>query len=97
MSDLIRGGQVTFHKFRMLMQVGKVLSRLSLLLVMLSIAFSFWQNISANEWRVGAAWLKKDLYIGSNTDYKVTYPNGYGVDITIKAKHMDKDLGNTKV
>ena len=91
MSDLIRGGQVTFHKFRMLMQVGKVLSRLSLLLIIVSIAYSFWENISANEWRVASAWIKKDLYVWSSADHEVTYPNRYGRDITIQARYMDRD------
>ena len=33
MSDFIRGGQVTFHNFRMLMQVVKVLAKICIFIL----------------------------------------------------------------
>jgi cellobiose-specific phosphotransferase system component IIC len=61
MSDFIRGGQVTFHKFRMLMQVSRVMTRLSLLLILLSIGYSYYKHISYDEWKIGFTWLRKDF------------------------------------
>ena len=91
MSDLIRGGQVTFHKFRMLAQVAKVLTKLSLVLLISSIIFCFWKNTTVSDWKVGLAWLKKDLYLGSDDNKTVTYPGKYGYDKTVKIKHLEHD------
>ena len=71
MSDLIRGGQVTFHKYRMLMQVSRVLCRVILFLVIVSIGYSYYKNISYDEWRVGFAWIKSEIIQNFNEDYKI--------------------------
>ena len=91
MSDLIRGGQVTFHKFRMLAQVAKVLAKLSVLLLITSMIFCFWKNTTASDWKVGLAWLKKDLYLGSDDNKTITYPDKYGYDKTVKIRHLEND------
>ena len=91
MSDLIRGGQVTFHKFRMLAQVAKVLAKLSILLLITSIIFCFWTNTTASEWKVGLAWLKKDLYFSADGDKTVTYPDNYVNEKTVKIKHLENN------
>ena len=72
MSDLIRGGQVTFHKFRMLAQVAKVLARLSIILLVTSIVYCFWKNTTADDWKVGIAWVKKDFFLNSKSEQTVT-------------------------
>lgn len=92
MSDLIRGGQVTFHKFRMLMQVSKVLTRISIILVIVSIAFAYYKNITPAEWRIGLAWVKKDIIENfKDENYKITYQNKYNNPRTIKIKEFEKD------
>ena len=91
MSDLIRGGQVTFHKYRMLMQVGKVLSRLALCLIIVSISYSYYKNISYNEWRVGIAWVKSDIVQNFKKDYKVTYPGKWGEIKTLSHESFNRD------
>lgn len=92
MSDLIRGGQVTFHKFRMLMQVNKVLWRLAVILVITSIGYSYYKNISPKEWEVGFAWIKKDFIKNvKDENYKITYKNKYNHLRTVKIKDFEKD------
>lgn len=91
MSDLIRGGQVTFHKFRMLAQVAKVLVKLSVLLWIISICYCFYANTTANEWKVGMAWVKRDIFISSKSDQTVTYPSKHGYEKTVKIKHLEND------
>ncbi len=61
MSDLIRGGQVTLHKYRMLMQVGKVFLRLSICITLFSFTFSYYNNISKSEWQIGFDYLKQEI------------------------------------
>lgn len=91
MSDLIRGGQVTFHKFRMLMQVTKVLSRMGVILFLLSIGYSYYANITKKEWQVGAAWVKSDVIMLFKEDYLIKYPSKYGIERTVKVKDMALD------
>ena len=92
MSDLIRGGQITFHKFRMLMQVTKMLSRVSVILVLVSITYAYYQNISVTEWSIGFAWVKKDIiksFKGEN--YKISYKNKYNNLRSIRIKDFESD------
>ena len=91
MSDLIRGGQVTFHKFRMLAQVVKVLIKLSLVLLFCSIIYCFWKNVTANEWKVGMAWVKAELLNDSKSDKSVTYPDKYGYERTVRIQYIADD------
>ncbi len=97
MSDLIRGGQVTFHKYRMLMQVSRVLCRVSLFLVIVSIGYSYYKNISYDEWRVGFAWIKSEIIQNFNEDYKITYPGKYGETKSLKVKYFASDPYATKI
>jgi type IV conjugative transfer system coupling protein TraD len=92
MSDLIRGGQVTFHKFRMLMQVTKVLSRVSVILIFVSIIYSYYKDISSDEWNVGFTWIKKEVLKNfKDENYKITYKNIYDNYKTIRVKEFDAD------
>ena len=91
MSDLIRGGQVTFHKFRMLAQVAKVLVKLSVFLWISSICYCFYANTTANEWKVGMAWVKRDVFISSKGDQTVTYPSKHGYEKTVRIKYLEND------
>ena len=101
MSDLIRGGQVSLHKYRMLMQVGKVLFRMSIAIICLSVIISYYRNISANEWKVGFAFVKKEVIGVFNPNYQITYPykdgpykygsNKYGVIKKVSIQHFNAD------
>ncbi len=71
MDDLIRGGQVSFHKIRMLMQVSKLLARVSIYLIMCSILYSYYQNISRDEWEIGWKWIKAS--VSNDNHYKTPY------------------------
>lgn len=85
MDDLIRGGQVSFHKIRMFCQVSKLLTRVSIYLIIISIGYSYWQNISLREWEIGWVYLKAD-FNKNDQDYKVTYLNEYGRSRIVKTK-----------
>lgn len=85
MDDLIRGGQVSFHKIRMLCQVSKLLARVSIYLIIISIGYSYWQNISLKEWEIGWVYLKADFNINDQNS-KVTYLNEYGRSRTVKTE-----------
>ncbi len=61
MSDLIRGGQVTLHKYRMLIQVSKVFLRLSIAIILFSFIFCYYKNISKQEWQISFAYLKQEI------------------------------------
>ena len=61
MSDLIRGGQITLHKYRMLMQVGRVFLRLSIGIMLFSFVFCYYHNISKAEWNLAFMYLKQEV------------------------------------
>lgn len=61
MSDFIRGGQVTFHNFRMLMQVVKMLAKVSIILLFITIIYSFYKNSSLSDWIVISKYIKKSF------------------------------------
>ncbi len=61
MSDFIRGGQVTFHNLRMLMQVVKVLARIGILLLLTAIIYSFYENSNINDWVVITKYIKHNF------------------------------------
>lgn len=90
MSDVIRGGQVTFHKFRMFMQVSKVMTRIGLLLILLSMGYSFYRDITPKEWIVGAALIKKDLILPFNENCKITYQAEY-FRRTVNVSELEQD------
>ena len=85
MDDLIRGGQVSFHKIRMLCQVSKLLARVSIYLIIISIGYSYYQNISLKEWQIGWVYLKADFNT-KDQNSKVTYLNEYGRSRTVKTE-----------
>ena len=61
MSDLIRGGQITLHKYRMLIQVGRVFLRLSIGIILFSFVFCYYHNISKAEWNIAFIYLKQEV------------------------------------
>lgn len=91
MDDLIRGGQVSFHKIRMLCQVSKLFAHVSIFLIIISIGYSYYKNIAIEEWKLGWVWLKADINV-DNDDYKVTYKSKYGITKTVEAKAFVSDL-----
>lgn len=91
MSDLIRGGQVTLHKFRMLMQVNKIIARICLVLVLISIGYSFYKNLSGADWKVGLSWVKKDILLALDSNRSIRYLNEQGFEKTLKAKEFHTD------
>lgn len=90
MDDLIRGGQVSFHKIRMLCQVSKLFVHVSIFLIIVSIGYSYYKNIAIEEWKLGWVWLKAD-FNADNDDYKVIYKSKYGITKTAKAKAFVSD------
>lgn len=98
MSDLIRGGQVTFHKFRMLMQVSKVLWRIAIVLVIISVIYNYYKNISSYEWNIGFNWVKVQfLKEMKGKNHKITYRNEHQVLQTIRIKDFEKNLRTLKI
>ncbi len=90
MDDLIRGGQVSFHKIRMLCQVSKLFAHVSIFLIIVSIGYSYYKNIAIEEWKLGWVWLKADIN-ADNDDYKITYKSKYGITKTVEAKAFVSD------
>lgn len=98
MSDLIRGGQVTFHKFRMLMQVSKILWRIAIVLVITSIIYSYYKNITVYEWNIGFNWIKVQfLKEIKGTNYKLTYKNEHKIQQTVRIRDFGTDRRILKI
>lgn len=88
MDDLIRGGQVSFHKIRMFCQVSKLFAHITVFLLIISIGYSYYKNITPNEWQIGWNWLKVQIV---DDNYKISYPNKYGQIRTTPAKNFTSD------
>lgn len=95
MDDLIRGGQVSFHKYRMLMQVSRVLMKTTVFLLIISVVYSYYKNISLDEWKIGFTWIKTEIMKDFDPNYdrnnKITYLNEYGRIKTVKVKTFKVD------
>lgn len=89
MDDLIRGGQVSFHKIRMLAQVSKLFAHLTVFLLIISIGYSYYREINLKEWQIGWNWLKVQVIEDNN--YKVTYSNKNNQARTVTAKTFSSD------
>lgn len=89
MDDLIRGGQVSFHKIRMFCQVSKLFSYISVFLLIISVFYSYYREINLNEWKIGWNWLKVQVITDNN--YKVTYSHKNNQTRTITAKTFISD------
>jgi len=61
MSDVIRGGQVTLHKYRMLYQVLRALFTLSILIFISVFCLNFYKNTSRTDWKFFFINIKKEL------------------------------------
>ena len=91
MSDLIRGGQVSLHKYRMFCQVSKVLAKMSVVIIISSIIYCYYNNISNNEWEIGFAWIKKEIIEDFNPNYQLSYPSKNGVIKKVKLQYFQGD------
>ena len=89
MDDLIRGGQVSFHKIRMFCQVSKLFMHLSVFLLIISISYSYYREVNLNEWQIGWNWLKVQVIEDNN--YKVTYSNKNKQTRIVTAKTFSSD------
>jgi type IV conjugative transfer system coupling protein TraD len=89
MDDLIRGGQVSFHKIRMFCQVSKLFSYISVFLLIISVGYSYYREINLNEWKIGWNWLK--VQVIEDNDYKVTYRTKNNQTRIVSAKAFISD------
>lgn len=89
MDDLIRGGQVSFHKIRMFYQVSKLFAHVTVFLLIISMGYSYYREINLNEWKIGWNWLK--IQAIDDNSYKVTYSNKYGQTRIVSAKIFSTD------
>ena len=80
------------NPFELIVQL-KAIAKLSIVIFLLSIIFCYGYDISKNEWLVGAAWIKKDLYISFvDIGYKyITFPCKYGFNITLTKEEVMQD------
>ena len=80
------------NQLELLVQL-KAIAKLSIVIFLLSIIFCYACDISKREWLVGAAWIKKDLYISFlDIGYKyVTLPHRYGFEIALTKEKMLQD------
>jgi type IV conjugative transfer system coupling protein TraD len=73
MSNFLRGGQVTAHKVRMLIQVVKIIIKLSFLALIISLIYSLSANISIKEWRLIPAIIKSYIWHDIDSRSYVSY------------------------
>jgi type IV conjugative transfer system coupling protein TraD len=97
MSNFLRGGQVTAHKFRMTMQVVRIIMRITLGIMLFTVFITFKNNIEAYQWKMIPAILKRYTFAFA-PEKIVTYRNKWGLEVREKIKHLpwNKDFNYTE-
>lgn len=62
-----------------------------LALFITNISYSYYKNVSTNHWKVLGAWAGSYFYIGNKAGQKITYPNEYGLKITVNFRDFKQD------
>lgn len=78
MSDFLTGGQVTAHKFRMFVQVVRIMSRITLVVIAISFILTFYYDISKKEWALLPAIIKCTIWQDLDASKIISYRDFYG-------------------
>ena len=88
MSNFLRGGQVTTHKFRMTLQVIRTIVRCALLALLFTILITFKNNITSHEWKTVPVLLKQYVYQDLDPNKIITYKDQYGRALEYKVGYL---------
>jgi type IV conjugative transfer system coupling protein TraD len=88
MSNFLRGGQVTAHRVRMTFQVIRIMVRITLCVMLLTIFLTFKNNIESYEWKMIPALLAKYTFQDLNPEKTVAYTNKWGIELKEKVKYL---------
>ena len=91
MSNFLRGGQVTAHRFRMTLQVMWIIMRIMLIVMAITIFLTVKSNVSSYEWQMVPAILKKYAFQEINPDKIVSYPSRFGYTMQDKIRHLENN------
>ena len=87
MSNFLRGGQVTAHKFRMTMQVIKTMMQISLCIMGFTIFMTLKNNITPHELKMVPPILKKYVFQDMNPEAVITYRNAWGKEVQERVRY----------
>jgi len=82
---------LSFYRFRLLINLAIFGVILWLALFITSLSYSYYKNISTNEWKVMNAWVGSYFYIGRKEYQEVTYPCKFGFEKTVKLEFFKQD------
>ncbi len=88
MSDFLTGGQVTAHKFRMFVQVVRIIARLSIVVIVLTFLFTFNRNLKQSDWDLVPAIIKAEIWQDLDPDRIITYKDYYGHERKDQARYF---------
>jgi type IV conjugative transfer system coupling protein TraD len=91
MSNFLRGGQVTAHRFRMTLQVLQIIVRMMIIAIALTIFLTVKNNINSYEWKMVGPLLKKYAFTDINPEKIVSYSSRYGYIVQKEIKHLEDD------
>ena len=80
-----------FYRLRLLINLAIFFVTLWLVLFITTISYSYYKNISVNEWKVLKAWVGSYFYIGRREYQEVTYQGKFGFEKTINIEVFEKD------
>ena len=82
------------YRFRIIRNLAIFLTSIWFALFITNLSYSYYKNISVNEWRILGTWVGSYFYIGKEYQEKyqdVTYPGKYGFEKTVKFKAFKQD------
>lgn len=97
MSNFLRGGQVTAHKVRMTLQVVRIIMRITIGIMLLTVSITFKNNIESYQWKMIPAILKRYTFAFA-PDRVVTYKNKWRIEVKEKIRYLpwNKDFNYTE-
>jgi type IV conjugative transfer system coupling protein TraD len=88
MSDFLTGGQVTAHKFRMFVQVVRIMARLSIVVIVLTCLFTFNRNLKQSDWDLVPAIIKAEIWQDLDPSRTITYKDYHGHERKDQARYF---------
>ena len=82
------------YRFRIIRNLAIFLTSIWFALFITNLSYSYYKNISVNEWRILSTWIGSYFYIGKDYQEKyqdVAYPGKYGFEKTVKFKAFKQD------
>ena len=88
MNNFLRGGQVTAHRFRMMLQVMRIILRVTLIVIVITVYMTFKNNVTPYDWQLLPAITKKYTFADINPDKFVVYKNKWGIEVGGSIKNL---------